>query len=82
MAVLGSAATLPLHGAEVHLVGYCLASLVAFTCVALFRRRALERLLAVGVGTSTQLTSFALGVLLSGLGCSIWHAYFVARHWT
>ena len=82
VAVLASALTLPLGGLTVHFLGYLLASLLAFTCVALFRRRGLERLLAVGVATSTRLNSFALGVLFAGLACSFLNAWFIARHWT
>lgn len=81
LAVLTSAAMLLVGDVRTHLVGYVLASLVAFTCVALFRRRALDRLLAMGVVTSTKLNSFALGVLFAGLACSVVHAWFVARHW-
>lgn len=79
-AVAASGAFLALDGIPVHVAGYALASVLAFTCVALFRRRALERLLALGSSTSRVLTSCALVVLVSGLACSVAHAWFLARH--
>jgi hypothetical protein len=65
-------------GIRVHIAGYVLASLLAFTCVAFFRRRALERLVTAGIATPPEWNVLAWCVLVGGLGCCIVHAGFVA----
>lgn len=81
VAVVAGAVALTMDGLAGHIFGYLLASVLTFTCVALFRRHALDRLATVGIGTSRRASGFVLVVLLSGLGVSIAHAWFIARRY-
>jgi hypothetical protein len=71
---------LPFSGLGVHITGYVLASLVAFTLVALFRRASVARFLLVSIGTARSANAAAGGLLGGGLAVSVAHAYAIARH--
>ena len=67
-------------GIVLHLVGYVLASLLAFTAIAIFRRRSLEMSTAAGVGLARSFKLLAAGTLFVGFVISIAHAWFIASH--
>ncbi len=67
-------------GLALHLVGYALASLFAFTAIALFRRRSLELSATAGIGVSSFARVFAGTTLLVGFVVSVADAWFVASH--
>jgi uncharacterized membrane protein YdjX (TVP38/TMEM64 family) len=68
-------------GVAINLVGYVLASLVAFTLVALFRRNSVRRLVQHGVVTAQGTQLVGLLILVLGLVVAALHAYRIARHY-
>jgi hypothetical protein len=69
-------------GVAVHIVGYVLGSLLAFSLIALFRRRAFEQSLTAGIGVPHWIKRAAAGILAAGLVLSIIHAWFIASHFS
>jgi len=78
-AVILSAAALG-GGLGLHIAGYALASLFAFTAIAIFRRRSRELSLAAGIGVGRTAKLLAIGILLAGFAISIAHSWFIASH--
>lgn len=69
-------------GVAVHILGYVLASLLAFTLIALFRRRSSERSLTAGIGVPHWIKRAAAGILVAGFLLSVAHAWFIASHFS
>ena len=67
-------------GVAVNLVGYVLASLVAFTLVALFRRNSVRRMAQRGIITAQSTQLLGLLILVLGVVVAAFHAYQIARH--
>jgi hypothetical protein len=82
IALVLSAASFALGaGVGVNAAGYVLASAVAATLVALFRRFSVRRFALAGVPTSTS-DDLAAAVLLGfGFLVAAIHAYLIARHY-
>lgn len=79
-ATLVSLVLLPFSALSLQIAGYLLASLGAFTLVALFRRASVARFLLVSIGTTRSANAAATALLGVGLVVSIAHAYAIARH--
>ena len=60
-----------------YFVGYLLSAPVAFTLVALFRRRTLERVVRVGIAPSPRANAVGLAILVAGFVVAIVHAIFI-----
>jgi hypothetical protein len=69
-----------LGGIALHVVGYALASLLAFTLIALFRRRSLERAVKEGIGVPHRINVVAIGVLVAGFVVSVAQAWLIASY--
>lgn len=69
-------------GIALHFLGYVLASLLAFSLVALFRRKSLERTAKAGLGMPRWLNLTAFGVIVVGFGVSIVHSWFIASYFS
>ena len=69
-------------GILLHFLGYVLASLLAFSLIALFRRRSSERSLTLGIGVPHWVKLTAAGVLFAGFAVSIAHSWFIASHFS
>lgn len=67
-------------GIVLHFVGYALASLLAFTLIAMFRRRSLERVLREGIAVSHRVNVFAVCVLVVGFVVSVLQSWLIASH--
>lgn len=67
-------------GILVHVIGYAFASLVAFTLIAIFRRRSLERVVKEGVGVPHWVNLVAAGVLVVGLVVSVAQSWLIASY--
>jgi hypothetical protein len=65
-----------------HFLGYALASLLAFSLIALFRRRSSERSLTQGIGVPRWVRLVAVGALLAGFAISIIHSWFIASYFS
>lgn len=65
-------------GLVLHLVGYALACAVAFVLVALYRRHALRRLAAAGIGQTRGRHRLTVMLLVAGLLVGGVHAWIVA----
>ena len=76
--MLAAAGLLPLDGRTLHAVGYAMASLIAFTFVAMYRRASVRRMEMAGIGVSDRLTMASAGVLVLGLAVAVLHAYAIA----
>jgi hypothetical protein len=68
-------------GVAINVIGYVLASLVAFTLVALFRRNSVRRMAQHGVVTPQSTQLLGLLILVTGLVVAAFHAYRIARHY-
>lgn len=79
--LVSAAALLAGDGAASHLVGYVTASLVAFSGVALFRRRARQRFRLTGYVAPRVVDVASVLILLSGFAMTIAHAWFIARRY-
>lgn len=69
-------------GIVLNLVGYALASLLAFTLVAMFRRRSIERSLTAGIAVPRWMNRFAFCVLALGFAVSVAQAWFIASYFS
>ncbi|HMI82074.1 MAG TPA: hypothetical protein VK480_09835 [Solirubrobacterales bacterium] len=69
-------------GIALHLAGYALASLFAFTLIAMFRRRTVERSVTIGVGVPHWINVAAVGVLFIGFAVSVVHSWFIASYYS
>jgi hypothetical protein len=69
-------------GIALHFLGYAFASLLAFSLVALFRRKSLERTAKAGLGMPHWLNLAAFGVIVAGFGVSIVHSWFIASYFS
>jgi hypothetical protein len=69
-------------GIVAHFLGYLLASLLAFTLVALFRRAAMDRQTSSGVVVPHWMNLVAAGVLLVGFVVAVGQAWFIASHFS
>lgn len=67
-------------GIVLHVVGYALASLLAFTLIAMFRRRSLERAIKEGIGVPHRVNLFAACVLLVGFAVSVAQSWLIASY--
>jgi hypothetical protein len=67
-------------GIVLHVIGYALASLLAFTLIAMFRRRSLERAVKEGIGVPHAVNLFAVGVLLVGFAVSVAQSWLIASY--
>jgi hypothetical protein len=81
LAVVLGAATLS-GGIALHFVGYALASLLAFSLIALFRRQSLERTVNAGIGVPHWLNLAAIGVLIAGFLVSVAQSWLIASHFS
>jgi hypothetical protein len=80
-AVLLSALALS-GGIALHFLGYALASLLAFSAIAMFRRRSLERSAKAGIGIPHWLNVTAVAVLVVGFLVSLAHSWFIASYFS
>lgn len=80
IAMAASGASFAFGSPEGNLVGYILASLVAFTCVALFRRQGVKRAAEAGIAMARGVSITSRVLLLVGVVLSIAHAYLIGRH--
>lgn len=69
-------------GIVLHLLGYALASLCAFTLIAMFRRRSAERSVTAGVGVPHWINLTAVGVLIAGFAVSVVHSWLIASYFS
>lgn len=69
-------------GILAHFLGYALGSLLAFTLVALFRRRSVERSASAGVGVPHWVNLVAVAVLVVGFGVAIAQSWFIASYFS
>lgn len=67
-------------GIVLNIIGYLLASVFAFTLIAIFRRRSLERSANAGIGVPHWMNLAAAGVLLIGFILSVAHSWFIASY--
>ncbi len=67
-------------GIAAHVVGYALASLMAFTLVALFRRGAVERQVSAGVVVPHWMNMVAVAVLVVGFVVAVAQAWSIASY--
>ena len=80
-AILASAVCLVGDSLLVNFVGYALASIVAFGCIAGSRRVEVRRSLETGIGTDTRVSAISVGVLVAGLVLAVVNAWLIARHY-
>lgn len=81
-ALIGSAVTFVFGaGVPANAIGYALASLIAFTFVALFRRASVKRFVAAGIPSTRLADATAVTMLVLGLLLAALHAYRIARHY-
>lgn len=80
VSIVLSLGLLVLGGLALNVVGYVLSSLVAFSLVAMFRRNAANRFVAVGIGAAPSTAAFSIALLLAGLVVAALQAYAIARH--
>jgi hypothetical protein len=69
-------------GIVLHFFGYALASLLAFTLIAMFRRRSVERSASAGIGVPHWINLTAIAVLVAGLLAAVAHAWFIASYFS
>jgi hypothetical protein len=69
-------------GIALHFVGYALASLFAFTLIAMFRRRSIERSLSDGIAVPRWMNRLAVGVLAVGFVVSVAQAWLIASYFS
>jgi len=69
-------------GIALNLIGYALASVLAFTLVAMFRRRSIERSLTAGIAVPRWMNRLAFGVIATGFAVSVAQAWFIASHFS
>lgn len=67
-------------GIVLHVIGYALASLLAFTLIAMFRRRSLERAVKEGIGVPHRVNLLAIGVLVVGFAVSVAQSWLIASY--
>jgi hypothetical protein len=81
-ASVGLSALVLYGGLALHFAGYALASLLAFTLIAMFRRRTVERSASLGIGVPQRINLLAVAILLLGFVVSIAHSWFIASHFS
>lgn len=69
-------------GIIAHFLGYALASLLAFTLIALFRRRSVEVSASAGVGVPHWINVIAVCVLVVGFGVAIAQSWVIASYFS
>lgn len=69
-------------GLFLHFVGYALASLLAFTLVAMFRRQSLEQSVKAGIGIPRWMNLAAWALLFVGFAVAVAHSWFIASYFS